>query len=70
MEPIFLFWPLLIKYTELAYQAELQNDIDTDETCITDPQVYNAKFDKRGSDLDVPTFHQVLSGLDADNSMK
>ena len=33
--------------TALAYQAELQTDMDTYEVDITDPRVYNAKFAKR-----------------------
>ena len=50
----------------LAYQAELQTDMNTSETHIIDPRVYNAKFAKRGTDPDAPTFHQALSGLEAD----
>ena len=33
---------------------------------IADPRVYNAKFAKRGTDPDSPTFHQALSGIEAD----
>ena len=51
--------------TALAYQAELQTDMNTYEIDITGPRVYNAKFSKRGTDLDAPTFHQALSGSDA-----
>ena len=53
-------------HTALAYQAELQTDMLTYETNITDPRVYNAKFAKRGLDPDSPTFHQAMSGLEAD----
>ena len=50
----------------LAYQAELQTDMYTYECNIFDPRVYNAKFSKRGTDPDAPTFHQAISGLEAD----
>lgn len=50
----------------LAYQAELQTDMDSFEIDISDPRVYNAKFAKRGTDPDAPTFNQALSGLEAD----
>ena len=50
----------------LAYQAELQTDINTYEVDIHDPRVYTAKFDKRGSDPDAPTLKQALSGPDSD----
>ena len=48
-----------------VYQAELQTDMDTYETNICDPRVYNAKFAKRGTSPDAPTFHQAISGLEA-----
>ena len=53
--------------TALAYQAELQTDMDTGEVDITDPRVYNAKFAKRGMDPDSPTFHQAMSGSEANH---
>ena len=40
--------------------------MDTFELDITDPRVFNAKFAKRGTDPDSPTFHHALSGLEAD----
>ena len=46
--------------------GEIQTDMDTYESSITDPRVYNTKFAKRGMDPDAPTFHQALSGLEAD----
>ena len=53
-------------HTALAYQAELQTNLDTYEIDITDPRVYNAKFAKRGMDPDSPKFNQAVSGQDAD----
>ena len=50
----------------LAYQAELQTDMNTFEPDIVDPRVYNAKYAKRGTDPDAPTFHQAISGQEAD----
>ena len=53
-------------HTALAYQAELQTDLDTYEVTMTDPRVYNAKFAKRGMDPDSPTFNQAVAGPEAD----
>jgi len=50
----------------LAYHAELQTDMNSFEIDISDPRVFNAKFSKRGTDPDAPTFHQALSGIEAD----
>ena len=40
--------------------------MDSNEYNITDPRIYNAKFAKRGTGPDAPTFNQALSGLEAD----
>ena len=59
--------------TALAYHAELQTDMDTFESNITDPRVYNAKFAKyakRGKYHDSPAFYQALSGVEADKYIK
>ena len=50
----------------LAYLAELQTDFYTGENDITDPRVYNAKFNRKGLDPDSPTFHQAMSSPDSD----
>ena len=52
----------------LAYQAELQTDMDTFELDIIYPRVYNAKFAKHGTEPDSPSFHQALSDLEAYSS--
>ena len=52
--------------TALAYQAELQIDMNIYEIEITDPRDYNDKFAKRGINPDSPTFNQTFTGLDAD----
>ena len=36
------------------------------ESNITDPRVYNAKFNKKISDPDSPTFKEAMSGMEAD----
>ena len=54
----------------LAYNAEPQFDMDTYESHITHPRIYNAKFAKRGTDPDSPKFHQALSGLEAAKIIK
>ena len=58
----------LIPYHEatLAYLAELQTDMDTSQLNITDPRVYNARYTKQKHDPDTPTFHQAMSGEEAD----
>ena len=40
--------------------------MDTFELDITDPRIYTAKFAKRDTDPDSPTFHQAISDLEAD----
>ena len=50
----------------LAYHAELQTDMVTSQPNITDPRIYNAKFNKKKLDPDSPTFHQAMSGDEAD----
>ena len=50
----------------LLYQAELETDMTTFESEITDPRVYNAKFCRKQLDPDSPTFHEAMSGLEAD----
>ena len=49
--------------TALIYQAEIETDMDTHESNISDPRVYNAKFANRGIDPDILTIYQALSGL-------
>ena len=44
-------------HTALCYQAELETDMETFESNITDPRVYLAKYAKKQSDPDNPTFH-------------
>ena len=53
-------------HTALCYQAELETDMETFESNITDPSVYLAKYAKEQSDPDTPTFHQAMAGEDAD----
>jgi len=50
----------------LLYQAELETDMPTFTTEITDPRVYNAKFYKKPVDPDAPTFRMAMAGQDAD----
>ena len=52
--------------TVLCYQAELETDMETFESNVTDPRVYAAKYNKKPVDQDTPTFHQAMSGEDAD----
>ena len=53
-------------FTALCYQAELETDMETFESNITDPRVYAAKYTKKQYDPDTPTFHQAMAGDDAD----
>ena len=53
-------------HAALLYQAELETDMTTFESEITDPRVYNAKFCRKQIDPDTPTFHEAMSGLEAD----
>ena len=53
-------------FTALYYQAELETEMETFESNITDPRVYAAKCTKKQHDPDTPTFHQAMAGDDAD----
>ena len=53
-------------HAALLYQAELETDMTTYESEITDPRVYNAKFGRKQIDPDSSTFHEAMSGLEAD----
>ena len=53
-------------FTALCYQAELETDMTTFESNITDPRVYLAKYAKKQRDPDTPTFHQAMASDDAD----
>jgi hypothetical protein len=44
----------------LAYQAEVQTDLSTGESHVSDPRAYAAKH--KISDPDMPTYHEALSG--------
>ena len=50
----------------LAYLAELQTDMDTSQPDVSDPRLYNARYIKKKTDPDSPTFHQAMSGNEAD----
>ena len=50
----------------LVYQAELEIDMASYESNITDPRVYNAKFNKKLADPDSPTFKEAMSSMEAD----
>ena len=57
----------LDEYTNaLVYQAELDTDMDTLESNITDARVYNAKFNRSKSDPDTPTFKEAMASIEAD----
>ena len=53
-------------FSALCYQDELETDMITFESHITVPRVYAAKYAKKQVDPDTPTFHQAMSGDDAD----
>jgi hypothetical protein len=46
--------------SQLAYQAEVQTDLFTGESHVSDPRAYAAKH--KISDPDMPTYHEALSG--------
>ena len=48
------------------YQVELETDMTTFESEIIDPRVYYAKFCEKQIHPDSPTFHEAMSGLEAD----
>ena len=58
--------PLDEYHNALLYQAELETDMDSFESEITDPRVYNAKFVRKPSDPDSPTFREAMGGIEAD----
>ena len=49
--------------SQLAYQAEIQTDLITGESHVSDPRAYAAKH--KVSDPDMPTYHEALSGENA-----
>ena len=51
---------------QLAYLAELLTDMETSQSDITDPRIYNVRYAKKNSDPDSPTFNQAMSGAEAD----
>ena len=53
-------------YNALLYQAELETDMTSFESEITYPRVYYAKFAKKTSDPDTPTFREAMGGMEAD----
>jgi len=52
---------------QLTYRAELETDLDTGETNITDPRVFAAK---RRDDPDAPSFQHAMKGDDAEEYIK
>ena len=53
-------------FTALCYQAELETDMETFESNITNPRVYLAKYAKKQNDPNTPIFHQAMASDNAD----
>ena len=53
-------------FTALCYQAELETDMETFESNITNPRVYLAKYAKKQNGPNTPIFHQAMASDNAD----
>ena len=57
-------------HAALLYQAELETDMTTFESEITDPSVYNSQFCKNQTDSDSPTFVKLCQAYKRINTLR